>query len=146
MRRHAVISMNLCLVLAFAGPISSATAQDGVVVAGGISFEGELEVRQPNSGYVAISAGAGHSLAMKADGSGEDVSLGLKVVGVSLAKDAGAGVVLVSWTGGTGPYTLRRSRNPQFTQDVVTLVDEQNDTSYDDSVLNDGVNYYYDVQ
>jgi alpha-tubulin suppressor-like RCC1 family protein len=67
-RRNAIF-INLCVVLASAGPISSVTAQDGVVVAWGINFEGELEVRQPNSGYVAISAGAGHSLAMKADGS-----------------------------------------------------------------------------
>jgi hypothetical protein len=58
--------------------------------------------------------------------------------------DAGAGLVHVSWTGGTPPYTLRRSRDPQFTQDVVTLVDAQNVTSYDDPVLNDGVTYYYD--
>jgi hypothetical protein len=54
--------------------------------------------------------------------------------------------VHAGWSGGTAPYTLRRSRNPQFTQDVVTLVDEQNVTSYDDPVLNDGVTYYYDVQ
>jgi hypothetical protein len=88
-------------------------------------------VPAPNSGFVAISAG-------------EDFSLGLKGVGFSLAKNAGAGVVHVTWTGGTAPHTLRRSRNPQFTQDVVTLVDEQNVTSYDDPVLNDGVTYYYD--
>ena len=69
MRRHAVILMNLCVVLAFARPISIARAQDGVVVAWGINFEDELEVHQPNSGYVALCAGAGHSLAMKADGS-----------------------------------------------------------------------------
>ena len=42
MRRHAVIVMNLCVVLAFAGPISIARAQDGVVVAWGISFEANL--------------------------------------------------------------------------------------------------------
>jgi hypothetical protein len=60
--------------------------------------------------------------------------------------DAGAGLVQVRWTGGTAPYTLRRSRDPQFTQDVVTLVNEQSVTSHDDAVLNDGVDYYYDVQ
>jgi hypothetical protein len=90
-------------------------------------------VPTPNSGFVAISAG-------------EDFSLGLKAVGVSLGKDARTGVVHVSWTAGTAPYTLRRSRDPRFTQDVVTLVDEQDVTSYDDPVLNDGATYYYDVR
>ena len=69
MLRHTAIFMKLCVALALAGPISIATAQDGVVVAWGIDFEDELDVPQPNSGYVAISAGSGHSLAMKADGS-----------------------------------------------------------------------------
>ena len=42
---------------------------------------------------------------------------------------------------------LSRSRNPQFTQDVVTLVDEQNVTSYDHPpVLNDGVTYCHKVE
>jgi alpha-tubulin suppressor-like RCC1 family protein len=106
---------------------------DGSIVAWGANNWGQCNVPAPNSGFVAISAG-------------EDFSLGLKAAGVSLAMDTGAGVVHATWTGGTAPHTLRRSRNPQFTQDVVILVDEQNVTSYDDPVLNDGVTYFYDVQ
>ena len=57
--------------------------------------------------------------------------------------DKGTGKVHLSWSGGSPPYTLRRSDNAQFTIGVTTLVNEQNITSYDDPVLNDGKTYYY---
>ena len=69
MGRHAVRFVISFGLLAFVGPFPDAMAQDGVIVAWGINFEDELEVHPPNSGYVAIAAGSGHSLAMKADGS-----------------------------------------------------------------------------
>jgi alpha-tubulin suppressor-like RCC1 family protein len=145
---------------------SLALRTNGSILARGESANGETNVPAPNSGFVVIAAGIFHSLGLKADGSviawqcpffsppcdvpeantgfvaiaaGYNHSVGLKGDGSIIA-------VHISWTGGTAPHTLRRSRNPQFTQDVVTLVDERNDTSYDDPVLNDGVNYYYDVQ
>ena len=51
----------------------------------------------------------------------------------------------LEWIGGAGPYTLRRAEDPQFSQGVQELVDRQSVTSYDDNVLDDGVNYYYEV-
>ena len=59
------------------------------------------------------------------------------------ARNAAAGAVHLSWTGGVTPFTLRRARNPQFTQDVQTLLDHQPASSFDDPVLNNGVTYFY---
>ena len=64
---------------------------------------------------------------------------------LSAAASTGTGVVHLAWNPGLPPYTLRRAEDPQFTQNVVTLVDQQNVTSYDDPVLEDGVDYYYEV-
>lgn len=68
------------------------------------------------------------------------------ILQLGLGANRATGTVHLSWSGGTAPYTLRRATNAQFTQNVVTLVDHQNVTSYDDPVLNDGTNYYYEVQ
>lgn len=54
--------------------------------------------------------------------------------------------VHLAWTGGRAPFTVIRAENPQFTSGVVTLVDEQNVTSFDDPVLEDGKTYYYRVE
>src|SRR5262249_6372315 len=53
------------------------------------------------------------------------------------------GSVHLGWSGGSAPYTLRRADNAAFTIGVTTLVNEQNVTSFDDPVLNDGRSYYY---
>jgi len=50
------------------------------------------------------------------------------------------------WTGGIAPYTLKRALDAQFTTGVVTLVNAGSGTSYDDPVLNDGVDYYYRLE
>ncbi|MBP7149680.1 MAG: WD40 repeat domain-containing protein [Acidobacteria bacterium] len=65
---------------------------------------------------------------------------------LAVSKNTGAGAVHLEWSGGAAPYTLRRARDPQFSQDVQTLVDHQAITSYDDPVLDDALTYYYDVE
>ena len=62
---------------------------------------------------------------------------------LSVDKNVAAGTVHLSWTGGRAPFTLRRALDAQFTLGVVTLLNAQNATSYDDPVLNDGTTYYY---
>ena len=67
------------------------------------------------------------------------------VIELRLGKDATAGAVHLEWSGGVAPYTLRRAEDPQFTQGVQTLLEEQGVTEYDDPVLDDGLTYYYRV-
>ena len=61
---------------------------------------------------------------------------------LSVTKDVAAGTVLLRWSGGVSPYTLERSISAQFT-DAQRLVDEEDVQAYDDSVLDDGVVYFY---
>ncbi|HUC43405.1 MAG TPA: WD40 repeat domain-containing protein [Candidatus Sulfotelmatobacter sp.] len=65
---------------------------------------------------------------------------------LKIDKNVPAGVVHISWTGGIAPYTLKRALDAQFTTGVVTLVNAGSGTSYDDPVLNDGVDYYYRLE
>jgi hypothetical protein len=61
-------------------------------------------------------------------------------------KDGPGGAVVLEWTGGVSPYTLRRSEDAPFSGPVDILVDEQAVTSHADPVLGDGRSYYYLVR
>lgn len=61
-------------------------------------------------------------------------------------KNAVAGAIGLSWTGGTAPYTLERAEDPAFTVGVVAVVDEQAASRFDDPILSDGRTYYYRVK
>ncbi|UCF68641.1 MAG: hypothetical protein JSV80_04950, partial [Acidobacteriota bacterium] len=62
---------------------------------------------------------------------------------LTVDKNVAAGEVLLEWSGGVSPYTLRRYEDVTFTGAVETLVDEQDDISHADPVLADGVTYFY---
>lgn len=67
-------------------------------------------------------------------------------IALGVSKGTTPGTVHLQWTGGRAPFTLERALDPQFTQGVVKLVDEQSVSSFDDPVLNDGATYFYRVR
>ena len=65
---------------------------------------------------------------------------------IALSVHRAPGAVRLEWSGGRAPFTLERARDPQFTDGLTTLVDEQAVTTFDDPVLEDGVTWFYRVR
>lgn len=65
---------------------------------------------------------------------------------IDLRVDRSAGDVVLTWTGGRAPYTLRRAENAAFTTNPATLVDEQPAATALDPVVADGKSYFYLVR
>ena len=64
---------------------------------------------------------------------------------LSMAADAVAGVIHLSWSGGSAPYTLQRSPDPLFGFGAVTLT-SGTATTFDDNTLNSPAAYFYRLQ
>lgn len=63
-----------------------------------------------------------------------------------LSKSGSPGAAVhLEWLYGAPPYTLWRAEDPLFTVNPVTLLDEQEATSFDDPVLNDVRAYFYRI-
>lgn len=74
-----------------------------------------------------------------------ETTLSWAPVTLTVHKNASGGTIDLDWSGGVSPFTLRRAENPDFS-DGQTLIDEQEVTSYQDPVLDDGRNYFYLVK
>jgi len=67
-------------------------------------------------------------------------------IALTVTKDEVSGDVLLIWTGGVSPFTLRRTEDPKMSQNPVRPVDEQPVTQHADPVLADGQTYFYVVR
>jgi hypothetical protein len=70
-------------------------------------------------------------------------SLNWEAIQLTVEKDEVARSVVLSWTGGTSPFTVRRAEDALFTASPVTIVDEQSVSNHLDPVLDDGGTYFY---
>ena len=67
---------------------------------------------------------------------------------LTVNKNPGTGEVVLTWTGTTGPYTAPRNTNPNFSGSPAAQIIASGvlGTEFRDTVLNDGVSYYYTVE
>jgi hypothetical protein len=67
---------------------------------------------------------------------------------LTVAKDTGTGDVVLSWTATTGPYTVVRNTNPNFSgsPSAQILAPTVSGTQFRDPVLTDGITYYYKIE
>ncbi|MCX7000933.1 MAG: hypothetical protein NT106_11680, partial [Candidatus Sumerlaeota bacterium] len=70
LRRECAVLVFICAMAAMLGNGGAAwAAQSGSIVAWGWNDDGQCNVPSPNSGFVAVAAGAWHNLGLKGDGS-----------------------------------------------------------------------------
>ena len=67
---------------------------------------------------------------------------------LTVSKDAGTGEVVLTWTGTTGPYVAPRNTNPNFSGSPAAQIRASGvvGTEFRDTVLNDGISYYYTIE
>ena len=67
---------------------------------------------------------------------------------LTVNKNAGTGEVVLTWTGTTGPYVTPRNTNPNFSGSPAAhiLASGVVGTEFRDTVLNDGISYYYTIE
>jgi hypothetical protein len=99
--------------------------------------EGGSPLTPDGSGFL-VPLGAYETLTVRVD-----ATPSWSPITLTVDKNAGAGTVSLSWTGGVTPFTVERAEDAQFTVNPVVVVDEQALNGFDDPVLNDGNTYFY---